>query len=122
MASEDDVLNLHRILRGKIQIQSRIPLDEINQEKDDVLGETLSLIYTPGVAEKIQKNKGLVYDYTSKWNTIAIICDGTRVLGLGDIVLENRSEKLEECYLLQDSAKSLLKLVLYLYWHYGRYI
>ena len=88
MVSEDDVLNLHRILRGKIQIQNRIPLDEINQEKDNVLGETLSLIYTPGVAhvaEKIQKNKGLVYDYTSKWNTIAIICDGTRVLGLGNI-------------------------------------
>lgn len=37
------------------------------------------------MAEKIQKNKGLVYDYTSKWNTIAIICDGTRVLGLGNI-------------------------------------
>ena len=88
MVSEDDVLNLHRILRGKIQIQNRIPIDEINQEKDNVLGETLSLIYTPGVAhvaEKIHKNKELVYDYTSKWNTIAIICDGTRVLGLGNI-------------------------------------
>jgi malate dehydrogenase (oxaloacetate-decarboxylating) len=90
LVSEDDVLNLHRILHGKIQIQNRIPLDEINneEEKESVLGETLSLIYTPGVAhvaEKIQKNKGLVYDYTSKWNTIAIICDGTRVLGLGNI-------------------------------------
>ena len=87
MVSEDDVLNLHRILRGKIQIQNRVPLDEVNnqeKENDNVLGETLSLIYTPGVAhvaEKIQKNNALVYDYTSKWNTIAIICDGTRVLG-----------------------------------------
>ena len=71
MVSEDDVLNLHRILHGKIQIQNRIPLDEISnqEEKDNVLSETLSLIYTPGVAhvaEKIQKNKELAYDYTSK--------------------------------------------------------
>jgi malate dehydrogenase (oxaloacetate-decarboxylating) len=87
LVSKDDVLNLHRLLRGKIEVQNRIPLDKINQEKDNILDETLSLIYTPGVAhvaETIQKNKELVYDYTSKWNTIAIICDGTRVLGLGN--------------------------------------
>ncbi|MBS3975423.1 MAG: NADP-dependent malic enzyme [Syntrophomonadaceae bacterium] len=44
--------------------------------------------YSPGVAEpckEIEKNKDLVYDYTSKWNTVAVISDGTRVLGLGDI-------------------------------------
>jgi len=48
-----------------MQIQNRIPLDEISQEKANVLGETLSLIHTPGVthvADKIQKSKGLVYD------------------------------------------------------------
>jgi malate dehydrogenase (oxaloacetate-decarboxylating) len=46
------------------------------------------LIYTPGmayVATEISNNKELVYDYTSKWNNVAIICDGTRVLGLGNI-------------------------------------
>ena len=48
----------------------------------------LELIYTPGVAavaEAIGNNKELAYDYTSKWNNVAIICDGTRVLGLGNI-------------------------------------
>jgi malate dehydrogenase (oxaloacetate-decarboxylating) len=49
---------------------------------------TLELIYTPGVAsvaKEISLNKELTYDYTSKWNNVAIVCDGTRVLGLGDI-------------------------------------
>lgn len=49
---------------------------------------TLGLIYTPGVAYvalEISSNKKLAYDYTSKWNNVAIICDGTRVLGLGNI-------------------------------------
>ena len=71
------------MVRGKIEIQSRITLDNTVEEKS-----TLGLIYTPGVAyiaTEISKNKELVYDYTSKWNNVAIICDGTRVLGLGDI-------------------------------------
>lgn len=48
----------------------------------------LELIYTPGVAyvaKKISSNKELAYDYTSKWNNVAIVCDGTRVLGLGNV-------------------------------------
>jgi malate dehydrogenase (oxaloacetate-decarboxylating) len=80
---KDDAINLHRMVRGKIEIQSRITLDNTVEEKS-----TLGLIYTPGVAyiaREISKNKELVYDYTSKWNNVAIICDGTRVLGLGDI-------------------------------------
>ena len=71
------------MVRGKIEIQSRITLDNTDEEKS-----TLGLIYTPGVAyiaTEISKNKQLVYDYTSKWNNVAIICDGTRVLGLGNI-------------------------------------
>jgi malate dehydrogenase (oxaloacetate-decarboxylating) len=71
------------MVRGKIEIQSRITLDNTDEEKS-----TLGLIYTPGVAyiaTEISKNKELVYDYTSKWNNVAIICDGTRVLGLGNI-------------------------------------
>jgi malate dehydrogenase (oxaloacetate-decarboxylating) len=80
---KDDAINLHRMVRGKIEIQSRITLDNTVEEKS-----TLGLIYTPGVAyiaREISKNKELVYDYTSKWNNVAIICDGTRVLGLGNI-------------------------------------
>jgi malate dehydrogenase (oxaloacetate-decarboxylating) len=95
---EDNAISLHRILKGKIEIQSRITssLDEAFQEnkvdseesRGDNRSKTLELIYTPGVAyvaEKIRNNKQLVYDYTSKWNNVAIVCDGTRVLGLGNI-------------------------------------
>jgi malate dehydrogenase (oxaloacetate-decarboxylating) len=59
-----------------------------NAEKMGVIVQNTNLIYTPGVAyvaEKIRDNKQLVYDYTSKWNNVAIVCDGTRVLGLGNI-------------------------------------
>jgi malate dehydrogenase (oxaloacetate-decarboxylating) len=71
------------MVRGKIEIQNRVALDNTVEEKS-----TLGLIYTPGVAyiaKEISKNKELVYDYTSKWNNVAIICDGTRVLGLGNV-------------------------------------
>ena len=72
------------MLRGKIEIHNRISLDSSYQGKN----ETLNLIYTPGVAsvaKEISLDKKMVYDYTSKWNNVAIVCDGTRVLGLGDI-------------------------------------
>jgi malate dehydrogenase (oxaloacetate-decarboxylating) len=96
---EENAITLHRILKGKIEIQSKITsgLDETFQgidvngreeNKGDNSSKTLELIYTPGVAyvaEKIRDNKQLVYDYTSKWNNVAIVCDGTRVLGLGNI-------------------------------------
>src|SRR5919108_1305485 len=71
------------MLKGKIEIRSRVSLDNTADEHG-----TLGLIYTPGVAYvalEISKNKEFAYDYTSKWNNVAIICDGTRVLGLGDI-------------------------------------
>jgi malate dehydrogenase (oxaloacetate-decarboxylating) len=81
---KEDAINLHRSLRGKTEIHNRFSIDAgIGEEKG-----TLGLIYTPGVAhvaEEISKNKELVYDYTSKWNNVAIVCDGTRVLGLGNI-------------------------------------
>src|SRR5690349_24957605 len=81
----EDAINLHRALRGKIEIQNRVSIDAGfgHEEKG-----TLGLIYTPGVAyvaTEISKNKELLYDYTSKWNNVAIVCDGTRVLGLGNI-------------------------------------
>jgi malate dehydrogenase (oxaloacetate-decarboxylating) len=78
-----DSINLHKMLKGKIEIRSRVSLDNAFDEKG-----TLGLIYTPGVAYvalEIGHRKKLAYDYTSKWNNVAIICDGTRVLGLGNI-------------------------------------
>jgi malate dehydrogenase (oxaloacetate-decarboxylating) len=81
---KEDAINLHKTLRGKIEIHNRVSIDAAFGEEKGTLG----LIYTPGVAyvaEEISKNKELIYDYTSKWNNVAIICDGTRVLGLGNI-------------------------------------
>lgn len=71
-------LKLHKKLRGKIEIRSRFPIRSPND---------LSLVYTPGVAEvsrEIHKDKKKVYDYTSKWNNVAIVTDGSRLLGLGN--------------------------------------
>lgn len=72
-------LKLHYEKRGKIEIVTRVPV----KDKQD-----LSLAYTPGVAQpclEIQKNKDLSFDLTRRWNTVAVITDGTAVLGLGDI-------------------------------------
>jgi malate dehydrogenase (oxaloacetate-decarboxylating) len=81
---KEDAINLHKSLRGKIEIQNRVSIETTLGEEEGML----HLIYTPGVAyvaEEISKNKELIYDYTSKWNNVAIVCDGTRVLGLGNI-------------------------------------
>jgi len=75
-------LLLHKKTKGKIALQSKVPLKDSND---------LSLAYTPGVAEpcrKINADKSLVYDYTSKWNTVAVVSDGSAVLGLGNIGAE----------------------------------
>jgi len=83
--ARDDAINLHRMLRGKIEINSRITPETLFEGEEK---GTLGLIYTPNVsfvAAEIGKNKELAYDYTSKWNNVAIICDGSRVLGLGNI-------------------------------------
>jgi malate dehydrogenase (oxaloacetate-decarboxylating) len=86
---KDDTINLHRILKGKIEIHNKVSLDNSLKKDKDSTGEgILSLIYTPGVAyvsKAISENRERVYDYTSKGNNVAIVCDGTRVLGLGDI-------------------------------------
>jgi malate dehydrogenase (oxaloacetate-decarboxylating) len=77
-------MNLHRMLKGKIEIHNKISVENAFDEEKGTLG----LIYTPGVAyvaTEINRNKELAYDYTSKWNNVAIVCDGTRVLGLGNI-------------------------------------
>lgn len=72
------------MLKGKIEIQNRVLMDNVFEQEKGTLG----LIYTPGVAyvaTEIANNKNLAYDYTSKWNNVAIVCDGSRVLGLGNI-------------------------------------
>jgi malate dehydrogenase (oxaloacetate-decarboxylating) len=72
-------LALHAKHRGKLGIRSKVPL---NTKHD------LSLAYTPGVAEvsrEIIRDKNLAYEYTLKSNTIAIVTDGSAVLGLGNI-------------------------------------
>ena len=75
----EESLKFHKDLKGKLEKSSRV---KIENEKD------LSLAYTPGVAEpcrEIHKDPSTAYLYTRKWNTVAVISDGTAVLGLGDI-------------------------------------
>jgi malate dehydrogenase (oxaloacetate-decarboxylating) len=72
-------LLLHEKMRGKIEVNSKVPVNN----RDD-----LSTAYTPGVAEpckKIHENPEDVYRYTSRGNMVAVVSDGTAVLGLGDI-------------------------------------
>ena len=75
----EEALKFHENKRGKIEVISRV---KIQNERD------LSLAYTPGVAEpcrEIHKDVTKANVYTRKWNTVAVISDGTAVLGLGDI-------------------------------------
>src|SRR5512138_997982 len=79
MSLREEALEFHRAARGKIAVHSKVPC---STQKD------LSLAYTPGVAEpcrEIEKNPSDVYEYTSKGNLVAVVTDGTAVLGLGDI-------------------------------------
>ena len=72
-------LKLHYQLKGKLDIVSRAPVSNEHE---------LSLAYTPGVAQpclEIQKDISKSYELTGRWNTIAVVTDGTAVLGLGDI-------------------------------------
>ena len=72
-------LEMHEQNKGKITVQSKVKVEN----KDD-----LSIAYTPGVAApcvEISKDEDLVYKYTSKGNMVAVVSDGTAVLGLGDI-------------------------------------
>ncbi|KUO76242.1 MAG: malate dehydrogenase [Clostridia bacterium BRH_c25] len=72
-------LRLHAIWKGKQEMIPKMPLST---------GQDLSLAYTPGVAQpclEIQKDINKSYELTGRWNTVAVITDGTAVLGLGDI-------------------------------------
>ena len=69
----------HRFYKGKIEISLKVPI----RNYDD-----FAIWYTPGVAEpclEIRDNEDAVFEYTNRGNTIAIVTDGTRILGLGDI-------------------------------------
>ena len=74
-----EALRMHREWRGKLDIVPKMSI----KNKDD-----LSVAYTPGVAQpclEIKKDVNLSYELTGRWNTVAVITDGTAVLGLGDI-------------------------------------
>lgn len=78
----DEALHMHKVNQGKLEVQTKV---EVKNSED------LSLAYSPGVAEpckEIHKNKQTVYDYTMKGNMVAVVSDGTAVLGLGDIGAE----------------------------------
>lgn len=79
MKPNEDAMKLHPFYRGKIEITPKACVRTF----DD-----FAIWYTPGVAapcKEIEKNKDLVFQYTNKWNTVAVVSDGTRVLGLGNI-------------------------------------
>ncbi|MBC2581512.1 NADP-dependent malic enzyme [Clostridium sp. DJ247] len=79
MNIKEEALKVHKDNRGKLEVKSKISL---NTRHD------LSIAYTPGVAEpclKIAEDKNAIYDYTIKGNTVAVVTNGTAVLGLGDI-------------------------------------
>ena len=72
-------LEVHRMWKGKVEVISRAKIEN---------NEELSIAYTPGVAQpciEIQKNPELSFELTRRWNTVAVITDGTAILGLGDI-------------------------------------
>lgn len=74
-----DPIDFHEHIRGKIEIKSRVPI----KEKD-----ILKIAYTPGVAKpsiEIGKEHSLVNKYTRRWNSVAIVSDGSAILGLGNL-------------------------------------
>jgi len=74
-----DAMVLHPFYRGKVEIALKCTIRDFND---------FAIWYTPGVAAScraIAEDVDLVYEHTHKWNTVAVVSDGTRVLGLGDI-------------------------------------
>ena len=72
-------LEMHRKAQGKLCVECKVPLNG---------AEDLSLAYSPGVAQpclEINKDYDNIYEYTAKGNLVAVVTNGTAVLGLGDI-------------------------------------
>lgn len=79
MSLRKEALRLHRENKGKLTVNAKMPVMDFND---------LSLVYSPGVAEpckEIYENPEDIYNYTMKGNTVAVVTDGSAVLGLGDI-------------------------------------
>lgn len=82
MTLRDEALEMHRKNQGKLEVAAKVKVTN----KDE-----LSLAYSPGVAEpckEIHEDPRKVFEYTMKGNTVAVVTDGTAVLGLGNIGAE----------------------------------
>ncbi len=99
MAFEEQAEKLHREKKGKIEVISRVKIETAND---------LSTAYTPGVAEPcrlIAKDKSLSYVYTRRSNMVAVVSDGSAVLGLGNIGAEAGMPVMEgKCILFKEFA------------------
>lgn len=100
MDLKEHALRLHREKRGKLSVKSKVAV----KTKED-----LSLVYTPGVAEvckEIVANKSSIYEYTMKPNSVAVVTDGSAVLGLGNIGAEAALPVMEgKCVLFKELAR-----------------
>lgn len=100
MGLKEDALNLHKKKHGKLAVKSKVSIKT---------REDLSLAYTPGVAEvslAIASDRKNVYEYTIKGNAIAVVTDGSAVLGLGNIGPEAALPVMEgKCVLFKELAK-----------------
>jgi malate dehydrogenase (oxaloacetate-decarboxylating) len=79
LSLREKALHIHKAHQGKLEVKAKFPITN---------SEQLSLAYSPGVAEpckEIAHNRDFVYDYTMKGNSVAVVTDGTAVLGLGNI-------------------------------------
>ncbi len=98
MDLKEQALSLHKTNKGKISTKSKLKIS----------AENLGLVYTPGVAEvcrEIASDKSRIYDYTIKSNSVAVVTDGSAVLGLGNIGPEASLPVMEgKCVLFKELA------------------